>query len=126
MTSLCRHIPASILLSSISLWVYTSMLYAHPGGLNSAGCHTNKKTGEYHCHRGEHAKSKTKRSSSVRRAFLKSQGLTHTPPGCQVDHIIALSCGGKDDLSNLQLLCGEALREKESREQECPSTGAHD
>jgi len=25
---------------------------AHPGGLNSAGCHTNRRTGEYHCHGG--------------------------------------------------------------------------
>jgi hypothetical protein len=25
---------------------------AHPGGLNAEDCHTNHKTGEYHCHRG--------------------------------------------------------------------------
>ena len=25
---------------------------AHSGGLNAQGCHTNHKTGEYHCHRG--------------------------------------------------------------------------
>ncbi|MFM8341760.1 MAG: DNA/RNA non-specific endonuclease [Methylomonas sp.] len=24
--------------------------HAHPGGLNPDGCHTDKKTGEYHCH----------------------------------------------------------------------------
>ena len=24
---------------------------AHSGGLNSEGCHTNRKTGDYHCHR---------------------------------------------------------------------------
>lgn len=24
---------------------------AHPGGLDAAGCHTNRKTGDYHCHR---------------------------------------------------------------------------
>lgn len=22
----------------------------HPGGTNADGCHTNRKTGEYHCH----------------------------------------------------------------------------
>ena len=27
-------------------------LLAHPGGLNAEGCHNNRKTGEYHCHRG--------------------------------------------------------------------------
>lgn len=25
---------------------------AHPGGLNAEGCHNNRKTGDYHCHRG--------------------------------------------------------------------------
>lgn len=25
---------------------------AHPGGLNAEGCHHNRKTGGYHCHRG--------------------------------------------------------------------------
>jgi hypothetical protein len=24
---------------------------AHPGGLDRQGCHTNRKTGDYHCHR---------------------------------------------------------------------------
>jgi|GEM_PF-2718121 len=24
---------------------------AHPGGLNAEGCHNNRKTGDYHCHR---------------------------------------------------------------------------
>ena len=34
---------------------------AHPGGLNSEGCHNNRKTGGYHCHRGS--------SSSPQRAL---------------------------------------------------------
>ncbi|WP_428417916.1 YHYH domain-containing protein [Methylibium sp.] len=25
--------------------------HAHGGGLNAEGCHTNRKTGDYHCHR---------------------------------------------------------------------------
>lgn len=24
---------------------------AHPGGLNAEGCHNNRSTGDYHCHR---------------------------------------------------------------------------
>ena len=24
---------------------------SHPGGLNAEGCHNNRKTGDYHCHR---------------------------------------------------------------------------
>ncbi|MGC2853926.1 YHYH domain-containing protein [Novispirillum sp. DQ9] len=29
----------------------TAPAFAHGGGLDSAGCHTNHKTGDYHCHR---------------------------------------------------------------------------
>lgn len=25
--------------------------FTHPGGLNADGCHNNRKTGDYHCHR---------------------------------------------------------------------------
>lgn len=28
---------------------------AHGGGLNAQGCHNNRKTGDYHCHRGPKA-----------------------------------------------------------------------
>jgi hypothetical protein len=34
-------------------WVGCSQLAtAHPGGLDKNGCHHNRKTGGYHCHRG--------------------------------------------------------------------------
>lgn len=33
---------------------------AHSGGLNAEGCHNNRRTGDYHCHRG----SGTPRSSA--------------------------------------------------------------
>jgi hypothetical protein len=29
-----------------------TMAEAHGGGLNADGCHSNRKTGDYHCHRG--------------------------------------------------------------------------
>jgi len=32
--------------------VPTTPTIAHPGGLNAEGCHNNRKTGSYHCHRG--------------------------------------------------------------------------
>ncbi|WP_260482354.1 excalibur calcium-binding domain-containing protein [Sphingomicrobium flavum] len=32
---------------------------AHPGGLNKEGCHNNRKTGGYHCHRGTQSKPST-------------------------------------------------------------------
>ena len=37
---------------------------AHPGGLNAEGCHNNRKTGDYHCHRG--GGSSSGRSSDTR------------------------------------------------------------
>lgn len=32
--------------------VATSVVWAHPGRTNSAGCHNNRRTGDYHCHGG--------------------------------------------------------------------------
>ena len=29
---------------------FIAALFAHSGGTNSAGCHTDHRTGEYHCH----------------------------------------------------------------------------
>ncbi|MEZ0238161.1 MAG: YHYH domain-containing protein [Methylophilaceae bacterium] len=39
-----------IVLSSL-LVVAGASAHAHGGGLNAEGCHTNRKTGDYHCHR---------------------------------------------------------------------------
>lgn len=33
----------------------SGVAHAHGGGLNREGCHTNRATGEYHCHRGANA-----------------------------------------------------------------------
>ncbi|HSP98537.1 MAG TPA: HNH endonuclease signature motif containing protein [Candidatus Dormibacteraeota bacterium] len=52
----------------------------------------------------------------MRQEFLRQDGLTRTPPGCQVDHIVPLAKGGTDSVGNLQLLCGPALKTKEARE----------
>jgi hypothetical protein len=30
-----------------------TLLLSHSGGTNSAGCHYNHKTGDYHCHRSD-------------------------------------------------------------------------
>jgi len=30
--------------------VCANQAQAHPGGTNAQGCHTNRQTGEYHCH----------------------------------------------------------------------------
>lgn len=50
-------------------WMCISPAEAHPGGLNAEGCHKNRKTGEYHCHRGP-----APAPSSRRRSFLGGGG----------------------------------------------------
>jgi endonuclease YncB( thermonuclease family) len=39
-----------LLIAALSFLTEDAM--AHGGGLNSQGCHNNRKTGDYHCHRG--------------------------------------------------------------------------
>jgi hypothetical protein len=45
--------------------------FAHGGGLNAEGCHTNRRTGDYHCHRGggggRRAKARRGRSAAAPR-----------------------------------------------------------
>lgn len=50
------RIPAHITLAMILLLPATAI--AHGGGLNKEGCHNNRKTGDYHCHRGTKANPK--------------------------------------------------------------------
>lgn len=33
-----------------SVQLITTSTFAHSGGTNADGCHTNRKTGDYHCH----------------------------------------------------------------------------
>ncbi|MCJ8191973.1 excalibur calcium-binding domain-containing protein [Sphingomicrobium aestuariivivum] len=42
-----------------------ALAITHPGGLNAEGCHNNRKTGDYHCHR---ASSRARPSPTVQRA----------------------------------------------------------
>lgn len=48
---------------------------AHPGGLNAAGCHNNRKTGEYHCHGGAAA---SRAESGVSRMTEADKGRSNT------------------------------------------------
>nr|WP_280640405.1 YHYH domain-containing protein [Pseudoxanthomonas mexicana] len=38
-------------LALAGLLACAAVAYAHPGGSDRHGCHTNRKTGQYHCHR---------------------------------------------------------------------------
>lgn len=38
------------LIAAVLAALAVSAVLAHSGGTNSSGCHTNRKTGVYHCH----------------------------------------------------------------------------
>lgn len=47
-----------LIFASIATGVPALPAGAHPGGLNAEGCHNNRKTGGYHCHRGASASAR--------------------------------------------------------------------
>lgn len=47
---------------------------AHPGGLNSEGCHNNRKTGDYHCHRGSQSSGSSRPQSLIGSPPAKRSG----------------------------------------------------
>ena len=52
---------------SLLIFGFSGHALPDPGGLNKDGCHNNRKTGEYHCHRGQSAsKLMTQSRSSPR------------------------------------------------------------
>jgi hypothetical protein len=68
------RLPSLVMMSGIALCagLPAAPLLAHPGGLNSKGCHNNRKTGGYHCHRGPGSSPSTAVqaiSSNSRREF---------------------------------------------------------
>ena len=42
----------------------SEIVHSHDGGLNAEGCHNNRKTGDYHCHRGNPASRPLQKPSS--------------------------------------------------------------
>ena len=66
-----------------------------------------------------YAQSPQHRNSAIRRQFLHSFGLSHTPSGSQCDHWVPLHCGGTDTIDNFRLTNGEYMRAKEQAERNC-------
>lgn len=50
---------------SVMVLCSQTQLAAHPGGLNAEGCHTNRRTGEYHCHRKKSPSPPARRSQAT-------------------------------------------------------------
>lgn len=57
-----------------------------------------------------------RRSSAVRRAFLKQSGYPKGRPGYVVDHIIPLCAGGRDTVANLQWQTAQESKRKDRLE----------
>ncbi|OWQ47199.1 hypothetical protein CDL60_12565 [Roseateles noduli] len=56
---------------------------AHGGGLNADGCHTNRKTGDYHCHRVP--------ARSVAPQPIQSRSEQPSPPAPRASAVVATS-----------------------------------
>lgn len=63
-----------VTLACSSLFAITA--YAHGGGRNAEGCHHNKKTGDYHCHRAPPEKSS--QTANPPTCFTGPKGETYT------------------------------------------------
>ena len=53
-----RYLKGALLLSTLLVLASPLPISAHGGGLDSEGCHTNRKTGDQHCHRSSRSSSK--------------------------------------------------------------------
>jgi endonuclease YncB( thermonuclease family) len=49
----------------IVVLLFSFNVFAHGGGLNKEGCHNNRKTDDYHCHRGPKASAKKPRQQET-------------------------------------------------------------
>lgn len=60
MWKVCSFVAAVLLAAPVAI--------AHGGGLNAEGCHTNRKTGDYHCHRSGEPRTNSPSTSNLRPA----------------------------------------------------------
>lgn len=75
------------LLAAAGLVAVSSHAGAHGGGLNAEGCHHNRKTGDYHCHRAQAAPSPS--PSSLASGAQTARDAEHRPasPGAPTCHV---------------------------------------
>ena len=52
-------------LAIIFCLLMSSKAFSHGGGLDKKGCHNNRSTGDYHCHRGSSSQGKTSKSGKM-------------------------------------------------------------
>lgn len=71
-TALVTFLRALVMTSAVLL-ANPSPVFAHSGGLNADGCHTDRRNGGYHCHRGGQARSAPARPRSSEPAGSSSR-----------------------------------------------------
>jgi 5-methylcytosine-specific restriction endonuclease McrA len=59
---------------------------------------------------------KVNRNESAKNQFLRSKGYKKVPQGYEVDHIVPLSKGGRDEPSNMQLIPQNIHKQKTASE----------
>lgn len=59
---------ASLVLCLLAICLLAPSASAHGGGLDANGCHTNRKTGEYHCHRPQSSPPPARQQPATRPA----------------------------------------------------------
>ncbi len=94
--------PHSFLIFGLGL-IFTHQAVSHGGGLNSEGCHNEKKTGGYHCHRSTSYSSTPQENPSIKpynrgefnyRSYSPTAAIGfYTGQRCasiNIDHIVSL------------------------------------
>jgi hypothetical protein len=66
--------PAFRIILSAAALIVSSGASAHGGGLNADGCHNNRKTGDYHCHRSPAASASQAPARNLAQAEPRSYG----------------------------------------------------
>lgn len=73
-----RGVKLSLLLICCAMYQLPGEAWAHSGGLDSKGCHTNRKTGDYHCHRVQAPEARPDKSAAAAPLVKKSSsGICH-------------------------------------------------
>jgi hypothetical protein len=74
MGTLTSAVVRAVVLSPLLVtFVASQPAFAHGGGLDSYGCHHNRKAGGYHCHRGPLAGQSFESQSQMLAQFKKAE-----------------------------------------------------
>jgi hypothetical protein len=72
-----KHFVVLVLLLPLVVW-------AHGGGLNAEGCHNNRKTGDYHCHRAPSTQNQASQGTETVTRSQPSRPSQGIDPTCHV------------------------------------------